>query len=235
MLLAMRRVNDLAGHDRAEKQWTRLRRPAIAALTTATLANYVWQVPYAIHQYGLDWIGFPRLSVLLIVTLAWFVAAIALFTQRRRWGTALLASFLTAEALFYVLHNVSGAFGRDLPSANPIVLIASALGYLNLAAAIVGLAVLATLSRRRRAAGRQSVPGQAVPGQAVPGQAVPGQAVPGQAVPGQAVPGQAVPGQAVPGQAVPGQAVPGQAVPGQAVPGRAAERSNFEPTSANVD
>ncbi len=165
----MRRVNDLAGPDRADKQWTRLRRPAIAALTTATLANYVWQVPYAIHQYGLGWIGFPRLSVLLIVTLAWFVAATVLFTRRRRGGTTLLASFLAAEALFYVLHNVSGAFGRDLPSANPIVLIASVLGYVNLAAAIAGLAVLAflaTRSRRRNAAGDRAIPDRAIPGQA---------------------------------------------------------------------
>jgi hypothetical protein len=189
MLLAMRRVNDLAGPDRAEKQRTRLRRPAIAALTTATLTNHVWQVPYAIHQYGLGWIGLPRLSVLLIVTLAWFVAAIVLFTQRRRGGTSLLASFLAAEALFYVLHNVSGAFGRDLPSANPVVVIASVLGYLNLAAAVVGLAVLATRSRRRRAAGSQA--GRAIPGRAIPGRAIPGRAVPGRAVPGRAVPGRA--------------------------------------------
>jgi hypothetical protein len=62
----------------------------------------------------------------------------------------LLASFLSAEALFYLLHNVSGAFGRDLPSANPVVLVASVLGYLNTAAAVVGLAVLATRSRPRR-------------------------------------------------------------------------------------
>ena len=179
MLLAMRRVNDLAGPDRAEKQWMRLRRPAIAALTTATLANYSWQVPYAIHQYGLGWIGFPRLSVLLIITLAWFVAAIELFTRRRRGGTTLLASFLAAETLFYVLHNVSGAFGRDLPSANPIVLIASVLGYLNLTAAVAGLAVLATRSRRRSAARDRAVPGRSVPNREVPNREVPNRAVPG--------------------------------------------------------
>jgi hypothetical protein len=102
--------------------------------------------------------------VLLIITLAWFVAAIVLFTRRSRGGTTLLASFLTAEAMFYVLHNLSGAFGRDLPSANPIVLIASVLGYLNLAAAVAALAVLATRSRRRRAAGNHTVPAQAAEG-----------------------------------------------------------------------
>jgi hypothetical protein len=154
MLVAMRRVNDLAAPEGAENRSTgaRLRMPAIIALTSVTLANYVWQVPYAVHQYGLGWIGLPRLSVLLVITLAWFVVAIVLFTTRHRGGTGLLASFLAAEALFYVLHNVSGAFGRDLPSANPVVLIASVLGYLNLVAAVIALGVLANRSRRRNAA-----------------------------------------------------------------------------------
>jgi len=160
MLVAMRRVNE-PGRDIGVEERTapgRLRRAAVATLTTVTLANYAWQVPYAVHQYGRSWIGLPRLSMLVIITLAWFAAAIVLFTRRRRGGTALLASFLTTEALFYVVHNFSGAFGRDLPGANPVVLIASVLGYLNLAAAIAALAVLATSSRRRRVAPSQVIP-----------------------------------------------------------------------------
>jgi hypothetical protein len=128
----------------------RLTRPALVALTVATLTNYVWQVPYAIHQYGSAWVGLPRLSGVLIVSLVWFLVGVMRYARRRRGGAALLASFLAIEALFYLLHNLTGAFGHDLPVTNPIVLIASALGYLNLAAAVAALAALVWLSRARR-------------------------------------------------------------------------------------
>ncbi len=159
MLVSVRQINEPTRHVGVETRSAhgRLRRAAIATLTAVTLTNYAWQVPYAVHQYGLRWIGLPRLSMLLIITLAWFAAAIVLFTRNRRGGTALLASFLTTEALFYVVHNFTGAFGRDLPETNPVVLIASMLGYLNLAAAIAALAVLATRSRRRRVARNQVI------------------------------------------------------------------------------
>lgn len=121
----------------------RLGRPVLVALTVATVTNYLWQVPYAIHQYGSAWLGLPRLSGPLIVTFVWFVVGIMRYARRQRGGTVLLASFLAVEALFYLLHNMTGAFGRDLPMTNPIVLIANVLGYLNLAVAVVALAALA--------------------------------------------------------------------------------------------
>ena len=125
----------------------RLSRPALLALTVATVTNYVWQLPYAIHQCGNAWVGLPRLSGLLIVTLLWFLVGVMRYARRQPGGTALLASFLAIEAVFYLLHNLTGAFGRDLPLTNPIVLIASVLGYLNLAAAVAALAVFVWLSR----------------------------------------------------------------------------------------
>ena len=124
----------------------RLSRPALVALTVATVTNYVWQVPYAIHQYGSAWVGLPRLSGVLVVTLVWFLVGVMRYARRQRGGTALLASFLAIEALFYLLHNLTGAFGHDLPMTNPIVLIASVLGYLNLAAAVAALAAFAWMS-----------------------------------------------------------------------------------------
>ncbi len=127
----------------------RLSRPALVALTVATVTNYVWQVPYAIHQYGSAWVGLPRLSGVLIMTLVWFVVGVMRYARQQRGGTALLASFLAIEALFYVLHNLTGAFGHDLPVTNPVVLIANALGYLNLAASVAALAALMWLSHVR--------------------------------------------------------------------------------------
>jgi hypothetical protein len=120
----------------------RLTRPVLVALTVATVTNYVWQVPYAIHQYGSAWLTLPNLSVPLIATFVWFLIGVTRYARRQRGGAALLASFLATEALFYVVHNLTGAFGRDLPVTNPIVLIANALGYLNLAVAVAALAAL---------------------------------------------------------------------------------------------
>lgn len=138
----------------------RLTRPALVALTVAIVTNYVWQLPYAIHQYGRAWVGLPRLSGLLIVSLVWFLVGVMRYARGRRGGTALLASFLATEALFYLLHNLTGAFDHDLPVTNPIVLIASVLGYLNLAAAVAALAALVWLRKvgRQRTAQPDSEP-----------------------------------------------------------------------------
>jgi hypothetical protein len=129
----------------------RLTRSVLIALTVVTVTNYVWQVPYAIHQYGSAWVGLPRLSGLLIVTLVWFLVGVVRYAGGNRGGTALLSSFLAIEALFYLLHNLTGAFGHDLPLTNPVVLVASVLGYLNLAAAVAVLAVFVWLSHVGRA------------------------------------------------------------------------------------
>jgi hypothetical protein len=46
---------------------------------------------------------------------------------------------LVVEAVFYLVHNLSGAAGRDLPADDPVLLGASILGYVNAAAAVVFL------------------------------------------------------------------------------------------------
>ena len=42
-----------------------------------------------------------------------------------------MVSFLVIETLFYLMHNLSGAAGRDLPGDDFVLLVASLLGYLN--------------------------------------------------------------------------------------------------------
>lgn len=122
----------------------RLRRPRnLLTLTIVTLANYVWQIPYAIHQYGRSWTGLPRLSGLLILTLGWFLVAVWGLMRGHGWAARVLAAFLIVEAAFYLLHNVTGAFLHDLPAVNVVVLVASVLGYLNLVLALLALWLLA--------------------------------------------------------------------------------------------
>ena len=69
------------------------------------------------------------LSVPLILTGVWFAIAMVATVRGRRGGRTALASFLVTEVAFYAVHNASGAFGADLPLENPVLLIASALGY----------------------------------------------------------------------------------------------------------
>jgi hypothetical protein len=54
---------------------------------------------------------------------------------------------LVVEAVFYLVHNLSGAAGRDLPADDPVLLGASILGYVNALAAVV---FLIWLRRQRR-------------------------------------------------------------------------------------
>jgi len=96
-----------------------------------------------VHQYGSRWFGLPGLSVPLLLTFGWFIAGVWLVRRGRRPGRAVLGSFLVTEALFYLVHNLSGAFLKDLPAANPVLLVASVLGYLSAAVAVAYLVALA--------------------------------------------------------------------------------------------
>ncbi|WP_276109718.1 hypothetical protein [Streptomyces tropicalis] len=111
----------------------------MAALIVVTVANYVWQVPYYLHFYGRFGRGPGGLTVLLLLTFVWFLVGTALLVTRRRGGVLVMASFLVVEALFYLVHNLSGAAGRDLPTDDFVLFVASLLGYLNALAAILFL------------------------------------------------------------------------------------------------
>lgn len=92
-----------------------------------------------------------RLVVPLALTLMWFLLATLLLAGRRRGGVVVMSVYLVTEAGLYLLDNLSGALGRDLPATDPILLIASVLGYLNALAAIGFLAWL----RRHRTQARE--------------------------------------------------------------------------------
>jgi hypothetical protein len=82
----------------------------LRVLVIATAANYLWQLPYAVHQYGWRWTGLPQLSAGLLLSAAWFTLAAHRYLTGRRAGRAMLIVFLLAEAGFYLLHNLTGAF-----------------------------------------------------------------------------------------------------------------------------
>ena len=119
-------------------------------LVAVTSANYLWQVPYAVHQYGHRWDALPGLSIALILTGIWFGLAVVATVRGRPSGRVALTAFLVTEVAFYLLHNASGAFAADLPLRNPVVLIASLLGYASSATALVYLTWIARTRRASR-------------------------------------------------------------------------------------
>jgi NADH:ubiquinone oxidoreductase subunit K len=93
-------------------QRTRSRPVRLVPLAAVTLANYAAQVPYFIHNdFSVDHpLPGVRAAGLLGVTLAWFILGLAGFLRGRRWGFAVLVSFLAAEALFYGATFATGIF-----------------------------------------------------------------------------------------------------------------------------
>ncbi|WP_319460111.1 hypothetical protein [Micromonospora sp. RTP1Z1] len=111
-----------------------------------TIGNYVWQIPYYMHFYAVRGRSPAPFSIMFLVTFAWFAVAAFLLYRRRRGGFTTMVSFLALLTGFYILHNLSGAFLADLPLSDPILFIASVLGYLN---TIVGIVLLVQLIRSR--------------------------------------------------------------------------------------
>lgn len=142
----MAQQNPTPGAEAAVDSSWRTPRPLIA-LIVVTVANYVWQVPYYLHFYGRYGTSPAGLTIPLLLTFLWFLTATALLLTRRRGGIPLMASFLILEALFYLIHNLTGAAGQDLPASDATLLIASLLGYLNAIAAVL---FLGWILRRRR-------------------------------------------------------------------------------------
>ncbi|MEO6702915.1 MAG: hypothetical protein ABI140_18810 [Jatrophihabitantaceae bacterium] len=124
-------------------------------LVVLTVADYAWQVPYLVHQYGPDWPARLSLSVPLVVACGWFGYGIWLQLTGSRAATAVLAGFLLAEVSFYLLHNASGAMLAELLLSNPVLVIASILGYLNTIVAVCYL--IALLHRGAASIDRPSV------------------------------------------------------------------------------
>jgi hypothetical protein len=82
-------------------------------LIAVTMMNYAAQVPYSLHNGDFSahrLLDVVRGTVLLGVTLAWFVLGLTAYLRKRRSGLAVLVSFLVTEALFYGATILTGTF-----------------------------------------------------------------------------------------------------------------------------
>lgn len=123
----------------AARHW----RAGLYWLFAVTMLNYLAQIPYYVHFYGVhhsapSTLGVALLSGTCLVSLGGFFLAL----RNRRSGWWLLLGFLALEFVFYVVHNLSGAFLQDLPLHDPIFLVVSVIGYLNTVVALLALIVL---------------------------------------------------------------------------------------------
>jgi hypothetical protein len=109
----------------------------LTPLVAITLVNYAAQVPYYLHndfstQHPLPGV---RAVALLGVTLAWFALGLTGFMRHRRWGFAVLASFLAAEAIFYAGTFATGQFIFQLENRSYLLKAVFVIGYASGAAA----------------------------------------------------------------------------------------------------
>lgn len=118
-------------------------RTGLHVLFAITILNYLAQIPYYIHFYGVHHVSpSPVGMVLLACTLALFLAGYSFTLLNRRIGWWLLVAFLLLEFGFYLLHNLTGAFLQDLPINDPLFLTVSLIGYLNTIVALIYLIVM---------------------------------------------------------------------------------------------
>lgn len=118
-------------------------RAGLYGLFAITAVNYLAQIPYYIHFYGVHHVTpSPLGTALLGCTFVLFLVGFFLTLAGRVIGWWLLLGFLALEFAFYVLHNLSGAFLQDLPLSDPLFLVVSLIGYVNTIAAAIYLVVL---------------------------------------------------------------------------------------------
>ena len=111
-------------------------------LLVAVGLNYLAQIPYYIHQYYIPRHRLPAWpgSLLLLLTLLWFLAGYIRFIRGQKYGAGLLLSFLAAQILFYGhaivfgLINGSGVVAQ-LTTHSPFLLVIFLIGYINFAVA----------------------------------------------------------------------------------------------------
>ena len=113
----------------------------ITLFAMAVAANYVVQVPYALHLYGM---AFSRTGALLLMaTLVWFLLALWLFRRGSRAGYWLLLGYALVQLAFYLNSEVLMSFrGFGLPyhlthTSDLIVWLAFVIGDLNFLAAAI--------------------------------------------------------------------------------------------------
>ncbi|HEX6525554.1 MAG TPA: hypothetical protein VF070_36920 [Streptosporangiaceae bacterium] len=116
-----------------------------------TAMNYAAQVPYYAHNDYPPHHLLPGLRALALmgVTLVWFVAGLAGFIRRRRWGLAVLASFLITEAFFYAATFATGIFLFQMSNPSGLLKTVFVIGYISGATAAGYSWVLLRGHRRR--------------------------------------------------------------------------------------
>jgi hypothetical protein len=124
------------------------------------LANYLAQIPYYLHLYYFPYGAPPRLSgtILLGLTLVWFLVGYVGLARGSRWGYWLLVAFLVTEVGFYasnmlvqVTHGYPPFLHLDI--SDPILFAVFGIGYLNLFAGAYFLYFLAQHRRTLVASG----------------------------------------------------------------------------------
>lgn len=112
-------------------------------LFAAVLLNYLAQIPYNLHLYGVSLN--PRGMLLLGATFLWFLVGMFLFVQRNPFGYWLTLSFVAVQVLFYFNNEIVLAFfGYGLPYhlthiGDPVVWTTIMIGALNSIAAAYAL------------------------------------------------------------------------------------------------
>jgi hypothetical protein len=104
-----------------------------------TIANYIAQIPYYFHQYYSPYKTLPSLagSMLLGITLIWFLIGYIKTAVGQLSGYYLLLSFLIVEFLFYLQTQISQLlishqlFLHVLHPNGIVLLLVFGIGYLN--------------------------------------------------------------------------------------------------------
>jgi hypothetical protein len=135
-------------------QTMRQRRRFLWLILVVVGVNYLAQIPYWLHLYYIPHAAAPGAagSLLLGLTLLWFVAGYALLAHGRTAGFWLLLAFLLTEVGFYahgIFIRVTNGYPAfmNLQTHDPLLFVVFAIGYLNMFAGAYFLVYLA-LNRR---------------------------------------------------------------------------------------
>lgn len=102
------------------------------------LANFIAQVPYTMHLYGVSRLATISLgTILMYAVFLLFLAGFFLFLKRKKIGYYLLVVFLSLEFFFYLLNGIGSVlhgfgFFFQLANPDPLLRVVFAIGYLNL-------------------------------------------------------------------------------------------------------
>lgn len=105
-------------------------------LLFVTLANFIAQVPYYLHQYHSP----PSVtgSLLLLIVLVWFLVGFLWLWQRKMKGYVVTMAFLVVEFLFYLSTQFTQALSGQgvllhvIHPTDAVLFIVFGIGYINM-------------------------------------------------------------------------------------------------------